>query len=730
MSVFHIPEPEESSSRSRSGRTIKTPKRLPQLVGGSVASSGSSESPDSKVSRTSSSSKSTSIRPRKTRVKARTGNHDGKLPVLPDVPIYPRDRIYDAYDTFDWDRFESCPFGKDDSLKIGDYVQFHHEIDSSPLVGTFRGCVIDIRAQQWISSSMKVEQPQNYRILASTLFSKPHPDNIVTDQRMMDNVRRRGEGNRQVFATSMAVWVQPAEILKKELITMIKTHDVPPRSGVFFDHIYFVGSTDESPSFLIPAITSNDIALWPLKMVGIHDWSGHSRTQASSSLRYWNEEIFDLYDPMAGGSAAAGSPTPGLQAGSSVTVRPSPRLSEVADEALVLGKRSQRIQDSDSNSLAINTSRTKRKRESTLTPTPSSDVVTPHRFGTLDLAGQNQRGVILTPGNGLSTLSLSALNNDSTPSANNLRVLQLGSLDHHQNDRMMSIDDCDKTIDSIDRESSAQINIKFDFDLVYPETFRPTSFSPSPSSRRKSDDTMTVKPEVENRVLPKPSASTDVVLDDHFGGIVSRDGRHRQIQLAPALSPLNMSTSLFETTASAQNVTEAAMISSLTHRHPSSSCSSSTMDPTSAVDLAVRFQGSNTRHLENDLRSQVGSALGSSSSNIHYLSMHAREQSFKIQELEKQLESRLSELREKSAEHETMSSEIAKLQGKLEEMIDESDAVCKERNTAFEERDSAFEERDNAFAERDRALQATNQLKAQLQEYREYFRLQSKLSVE
>ncbi|KAJ3852472.1 hypothetical protein EV368DRAFT_82495 [Lentinula lateritia] len=710
--------PTDSEKTSpRSGRTIRTPTRTPQLVSVNSAASGTSAI----SSRRKTISKNSGRSARETRNPSNIS--DDSCELLPPVPIYPKDRIYDAYNTPDWDRFESCPFGVDQELKVGDYVKFNFEEPESSEIGTFHGCIIEIRAQKWTSPSV-----QNFRALVSTLSNEPLPSLAARDQKLFDDVKRKQASvSRQVFGTSMAAWVDPGAVLKKMDVAIIKTNVEPPPSGLFFDHIYYVGG-DTEHSFMMPAISENNELLWPFKMTGIHNWYGRSRRQPSSCLQNWNEEIFDRFDPMLDN----GDDLINEHAGQSASTLVAPPTRSNPEDSGAGNNVSQSLQEPDliESNIPLNSSpervassvATKKPRASTMEMSSSSFE------GAQTLSEMNPNFQNKSPSQAQATLNIYGdKSNGNLPQMTADGPMSLQSQVFGQKTR--TVDASSFVMPIMEPE------IDSNFDLVYPDNRSP-SLPPSPD--RNFVDNAIVKPEESiGAILPAPSASSAARINDVIEGTDFQEevpfGEKHQTPSAPAVS--KSSPSVEVTHAEAQTSSLNLVLHSQFHEERSSSSdgmvskntsttplenfqsslspSSTTITPSLAVLPECQFF-----HTQSENSSQDGTMLGSAydDRDVQW-SPIAREHELvlKIKDLEALLESKSLALQQKLTEWEAKSLEVTSLQGKLQETIVSQGMMKKER--------------DIAIAERDVAIQATGQVELKLQEYREYFRLHKKLSL-
>ncbi|GAW05836.1 hypothetical protein LENED_007720 [Lentinula edodes] len=642
---------------------------------------------------------------------------DDSRELLPPVPIYPKDRIYDAYNTPDWDRFESCPFGVHQELKVGDCVKFNFEEPESSEIGTFHGCIIEIRAQQWTSPSVQVKPPKNFRALVSTLSNEPLPSLAARDQKLFDDVKREQTSvSRQVFGTSMAAWVDPGAVLKKMDVAIIKTNIEPPPSGLFFDHIYYVGG-DTEHSFMIPAISEKNELLWPFKMIGIHDWYGRSRRQPSSCLQNWNEEIFDRFDPMLN----KGDDLRNEHAGQSASTFVAPLTRSNPDDSGAANKVWQSFQEPDliESSVSLNSSpervasslATKKSRASTMEMSSSSFK------GAQTLSEMNPIFQTKSPSQAQATLNISEdKSNEDLPRMTADGPSSLQSQVFGQ--KMGTVDATSFVMPIMEAE------IDSNFDLVYPDNRSP-SLPPSPDRNL----VVLVKPEESiGAILPAPYASSAARINDVIERTDSQvevpfGGKH-QTPSAPAVSKLSRSV---EVTHAETQTSSLGLLRSHFHEErssPSDGIVSNTSttplenyQPSLSPSLAVPPQCQSFQTQSED-SSQDNTMLGSAynDQDVQW-SPNAREHELvlKIKDLEALLESKSLALQQKLTEWDAKSLEVTSLEGKLRETIIS--------------RGMMKQERDIAIAERDVAIQATGQVELKLQEYREYFRLHKKLSL-
>ncbi|KAJ3897799.1 hypothetical protein F5879DRAFT_982287 [Lentinula edodes] len=712
----------------RSGRMIRTPTRTPQLVSINSAASGTSAI----SSRRKTIPKNSGRSARETRNPSNISDDSREL--LPPVPIYPKDRIYDAYNTPDWDRFESCPFGVHQELKVGDYVKFNFEEPESSEIGTFHGCIIEIRAQQWTSPSVQVKPPKNFRALVSTLSNEPLPSLAARDQKLFDDVKREQTSvSRQVFGTSMAAWVDPGAVLKKMDVAIIKTNIEPPPSGLFFDHIYYVGG-DTEHSFMIPAISEKNELLWPFKMIGIHDWYGRSRRQPSSCLQNWNEEIFDRFDPMLN----KGDDLRNEHAGQSASTFVAPLTRSNPDDSGAANNVSQSFQEPDliESSVSLNSSPErvasslgKRMRRVTdVDSCPSEPATKKSRASTMEMSSSSFKGAqtlsemnpifqTKSPSQAQATLNISEdKSNEDLPQMTADGPSSLQSQVFGQ--KMGTVDASSFVMPIMEAE------IDSNFDLVYPDNRSP-SLPPSPDRNL----VVLVKPEESiGAILPAPYASSAARINDVIEGTDSQvevpfGGKH-QTPSAPAVSKLSRSV---EVTHAETQTSSLGLLRSHFHEErssPSDGIVSNTSttplenyQPSLSPSLAVPPQCQSFQTQSED-SSQDNTMLGSAynDQDVQW-SPNAREHELvlKIKDLEALLESKSLALQQKLTEWDAKSLEVTSLEGKLQETIISRGMMKKER--------------DIAIAERDVAIQATGQVELKLQEYREYFRLHKKLSL-
>ncbi|KAJ4473437.1 hypothetical protein C8J55DRAFT_562946 [Lentinula edodes] len=716
----------------RSGRTIRTPTRTPQLVSVNSAASGTS----SISSRRKTSPKNSGRSARETRNPSNISDDSSEL--LPPVPIYPKDRIYDAYNAPDWDRFESCPFGVHQELKVGDYVEFNFEEPESSEIGTFHGCIIEIRAQKWTSPSV-----QNFRALVSTLSNEPLPSLAARDQKLFDDVKREQTGvSRQVFGTSMAAWVDPGAVLKKMDVAIIKTNIEPPPSGLFFDHIYYVGG-DTEHSFMIPAISEKNELLWPFKMIGIHDWYGRSRCQPSSCLQNWNEEIFDRFDPMLN----KGDDLRNEHAGQSASTFVAPLTRSNPDDSGAANNVSQSFQEPDliESSVSLNSSpervasslATKKSRgqfpetssycaaDSQVNTLASTMEMSSSSFkGAQTLSEMNPIFQTKSPSQAQATLNISE--DKSNEDLHQMTADGPSSLQSQVFGQKMGTVDASSFVMPI-----MEAEIDSNFDLVYPDNRSP-SLPPSPDRNL----VVLVKPEESiGAILPAPYASSAARINDVIEGTDSQvevpfGGKH-QTPSAPAVSKLSRSVEVThaetqtsslgllrshfheERSSPSDGIVTNTSTTPLENYQPSLSPSSTIITPSLAVPPQCQsFQ----TQLEDSSRDNTMLGSAYDDQDVQW-SPIAREHELvlKIKDLEALLESKSLALQQKLTEWDAKSLEVTSLEGKLQETIISQGMMKKER--------------DIAIAERDVAIQATGQVELKLQEYREYFRLHKKLSL-
>ncbi|KAJ4475032.1 hypothetical protein J3R30DRAFT_637210 [Lentinula aciculospora] len=595
-------------------------------------------------------------------------------------------------------------------------------------------------------------------------------------------VKRNQVSNRQVFATSMAAWVTPENILstlhflicfidrpcwiEKLGIAMIKTNTDPPPSGLFFDYIYYVDEI-QNQSFMIEAITSNNENLWPFKMTGIHDWHAKSGRKAASCLRDWNENIFDRYDPRKDdssnsvqtgepvsqtGSLPVASPA-SLETGGSGSenawlqpIQPNPVVLNVTRPSLPvsplsqLGKRSRRIPTPDNSESSSTETKSKKLRGSTgatsLSPEGAQASCVPN-----DVRSPSRKPEEL-PEMTLSCIpsSLKAISKAESAEDNFPRMktgdpssLQLASQVDHLKRYIGPAMLADATMATMNREYSNR-DININLELVNPEL---RSSSPSSIARNILKDTI-VKP--EEPIAPPLLSNPARQFDDHVSANETDGNGIRSSSFVSKVSSLVSNNHMGSLCSSSQLVyprshedrsdlsaiasenTILAAASISTNTTPTEDYSPSTSYSSAIV---MSFQASATpqvsrffhAQLEDGTRTDYAlkSRFDNDPDNVQW-SPIAREEALvsKIKQLELELESKSLALQQKSSECEAKSLEVASLKRKLQETADDRDLVKHKR--------------DVAIAERDGALQETGRVEQQLREYREYFRLHSKLS--
>ncbi|KAF5386358.1 hypothetical protein D9757_006668 [Collybiopsis confluens] len=291
---------ETSSSSTRSGRLVKAPHRIPHVL--------TTEEIRSNSRRERASEKS------KIAIVDCPPENEGDLPP---VPPCSEGRVFDIYDTPDWDRFLTVPFGSE-GLTIGDCVEYKNEDAESHDCESRYGCIVEIRAQRWRAGSnsvlQRLREPKNFRLLILTFLTKPLLHSTVEHSLAAKVARKDDSSDRQLFAMSNAAWINPETILGRLNVSRIDPDESPPPSGLFYDRVYCTELTgSDIKNSMIPAISSGH-PLWPFKLVHIHNWFGHSREKPSPTLKYWNQKIFERYcnfqKPVQNGEGPHSSPPP------------------------------------------------------------------------------------------------------------------------------------------------------------------------------------------------------------------------------------------------------------------------------------------------------------------------------------------------------------------------------------------------------------------------------------